>query len=593
MNTTDLVHFSPGGARSASTETRLSPPPSYHELFGPVRQAIVRARLDLLARQTAEGSWEGRCAGDVTLLAQSVLLRAYLGDPLSDSEAEAYEAAILAHSLAEGGWARRPGGALDVSASVQAYFALKACGREPNDPQMAAARRQICRLGGAEKADGETRRFLVALGQAPLSTYACDGEFAAPVRTLAAQHGIRELFWRHGTEWPTRTESALSPRSVNPATLSFPELVRRRIELAGRNDEPSLGESKLCEISLRRLRGECETLDADLGGPALRSRPIGDTAAVLAALGESGMSLGHEAVARASNWLRAPQRRDEQAGDGEELSALAALLVQAAKTSAACAPLPPDLQFASGGSVKLGTGARRGEAIARSAAKLRRQLAEQILARQQADGRWGEGTASSASATAQAMIALGAGDEAAVKSALERGRDYLLANQCGDGGWEGAAGAQRVEATALAVRALRTVGMPVDGDAVGGATNWLLAYQLPCGAWGEPLENDSPEVASPATTSAALLALVDVGAEAGPAARRAVAFLVASQTEEGGWEDETFSFYDASVDRFHGNSLATTAVTLTALSRWLIGAARREAAAPAPVSLKLFRAPNE
>jgi squalene-hopene/tetraprenyl-beta-curcumene cyclase len=58
-------------------------------------------------------------------------------------------------------------GAPDVSASVKAYFALKAAGDAPDAPHMKRARDAILKLGGAAKSNVFTRILLATFGQVP------------------------------------------------------------------------------------------------------------------------------------------------------------------------------------------------------------------------------------------------------------------------------------------------------------------------------------------------------------------------------------------------------------------------------------------
>src|SRR5262249_39571315 len=64
-----------------------------------------------------------------------------------------------------GGWAIYPGGNVDISASVKAYFALKLTGHDPDAPEMRRARAAIRAHGGADAVNSFTRFYLALLGQ--------------------------------------------------------------------------------------------------------------------------------------------------------------------------------------------------------------------------------------------------------------------------------------------------------------------------------------------------------------------------------------------------------------------------------------------
>src|SRR5690606_3602146 len=66
-----------------------------------------------------------------------------------------------------GGWSLFPGGPLDVSVSVKAYFSLKLTGTPESAPHMLRAREAIRAAGGADRVNSFTRFYLALLGQIP------------------------------------------------------------------------------------------------------------------------------------------------------------------------------------------------------------------------------------------------------------------------------------------------------------------------------------------------------------------------------------------------------------------------------------------
>ena len=129
-----------------------------------VRDAIDRATQNLLAKQHADGYWLGELQGDTILESEFVLLMVILGrehDPRLPKLADY----IRKHQMPEGGWNIYPGGPVEVSASVKAYFALKLVGDAPTLPHMRRARRAILEAGGAEVSNSYSRFYLAALGQ--------------------------------------------------------------------------------------------------------------------------------------------------------------------------------------------------------------------------------------------------------------------------------------------------------------------------------------------------------------------------------------------------------------------------------------------
>jgi squalene-hopene/tetraprenyl-beta-curcumene cyclase len=235
MNTTELVRFTRAKMRPNKTSAPPTLLPSYYELVVPVRQSILRARQFLLSQQQMDGSWRGTQRCDASLAAQWILLQVYLQDDGTELEdlCEQAAAAILDQQLPDGGWALAPGGPADLNISVQAYFALKLAGQEPNDERLGRARDVIRRLGGADAADTSTRYFLALFGQIAYDTCpAMPPEFVRflgrhtaeyeavlrslaviwahrPTRSIRLERGVRELFVRRPEEWPTSSDTRI------------------------------------------------------------------------------------------------------------------------------------------------------------------------------------------------------------------------------------------------------------------------------------------------------------------------------------------------------------------------------------------------
>src|SRR6185369_334828 len=101
---------------------------------------------------------------DATIPAEYVLLRHYLGEP-DDLELERKIGVYLRRIQGEhGGWPLFHGGALDGSATVKAYFALKMIGDDPDAPHMARAREALRAQGGAAACNVFTRILLALFG---------------------------------------------------------------------------------------------------------------------------------------------------------------------------------------------------------------------------------------------------------------------------------------------------------------------------------------------------------------------------------------------------------------------------------------------
>jgi squalene-hopene/tetraprenyl-beta-curcumene cyclase len=143
--------------------SQRTPKHSTHVPSHKVRDAIGRTREFLLDRQHESGCWVGELEGDTILESEYVLLLAFLG---RGQGPEAIRAAryIADQQLPAGGWAIYPGGPLEISASVKAYFALKITGADPEAEPMVRAREAIRAAGGAEGVNSFTRYYLALLG---------------------------------------------------------------------------------------------------------------------------------------------------------------------------------------------------------------------------------------------------------------------------------------------------------------------------------------------------------------------------------------------------------------------------------------------
>lgn len=101
-------------------------------------RAMQRATDFLLAGQDAEGWWKGDLETNVTMDAEDLLLRQFLG--IRD-EATTRAAALFVRGeqREDGTWATFYGGPPDLSATVEAYVALRLAGDAPEAPHMRRA----------------------------------------------------------------------------------------------------------------------------------------------------------------------------------------------------------------------------------------------------------------------------------------------------------------------------------------------------------------------------------------------------------------------------------------------------------------------
>ena len=142
---------------------------SLAEPAGPTAEAALEDRIERAAAalrqlQRPDGHWVFELEADVTIPAEYVLLRHYLGEPV-DSALEAKIAAYIRRTQgAHDGWPLFHDGDFDMSATVKAYFALKMIGDSPDADHMRRAREAALTRGGAAKCNVFTRMLLALYG---------------------------------------------------------------------------------------------------------------------------------------------------------------------------------------------------------------------------------------------------------------------------------------------------------------------------------------------------------------------------------------------------------------------------------------------
>ncbi len=146
------------------TGTELDPGAASRTAAGIASQRSIRI---VLARQDSAGKWAGRSAGDVTLDAEAVLVREFLG--LSRPElTRAAAQQIRSMQQPDGSWigGPEPGRSGDLAASVLAYLALRFAGDPPDAYHLAVAAGWIRDAGGLAAAGLVTRSWLAVFGLA-------------------------------------------------------------------------------------------------------------------------------------------------------------------------------------------------------------------------------------------------------------------------------------------------------------------------------------------------------------------------------------------------------------------------------------------
>ncbi len=186
--------------------------------------AISAATEALLGVQRPDGHWVFELEADVTIPAEYVLMRHYLGEPV-DAQLEAKIATYLRRRQgAHDGWPLFQDGDFDISASVKAYFALKITGDSVEAPHMRRARDAIRARGGAAESNVFTRALLALFG---IVTWRAVPVMPVEIMLLPRWfpfHLDKISYWARTVIAPLLVLGALKPVARNPKRIGIDEL---------------------------------------------------------------------------------------------------------------------------------------------------------------------------------------------------------------------------------------------------------------------------------------------------------------------------------------------------------------------------------
>jgi squalene-hopene/tetraprenyl-beta-curcumene cyclase len=564
------------------------------------RVALERGVDRLLSLQHPDGWWKGELETNVTIEAEDLFLRHYLG-LLDERQTAATARWIRSKQREDGSWATFHDGPRDLSTTAEAYAALRLAGDARDAEHMRRAAALVRELGGIEQSRVFTRMWLALLGleewsrvpmlppeqmllpaRAPLSIYsfACWArQTVVALQIVTALRPVRPVSFTLAE----LTTGATSSRPLLDRALHGYErrpiapLRRRALRLAERwivdrqEADGSWGGIQppwvWSLIALRALGYPLEhpVLQKGLSGldgftvedgegrriEACQS-PVWDTALAVIALLDAGLTPDHPAVARAAAWLAAREVRIR--GDWA---------VRRPRLEPSGFPFEfsndnyPDVDDTAEIVIALRRAAGASDVIARAT--------RWMVGMQSSGGGWaafdadndsrlpgrlpfcdfGEVTdPPSADVTAHVLEALAlegltGGDEA------RRGLAYLLREQEPDGSWFGRWGANHIYGTGAAVPALVACGL-AGHESVRRAVAWLASVQNADGGFGEDLRSYREPAwrgrgASTASQTAWALLALHAAAERGPVTERAVAWLAETQLADGSWDEPWYT----------------------------------------------------
>ncbi|WP_327294182.1 squalene--hopene cyclase [Streptomyces sp. NBC_01197] len=142
-----------------TTETILAG----HPVHDAAERAAERSVAYLLEAQDAQGWWKGDLETNVTMDAEDLLLRQFLGIQ-DERTTKAAGQFIRGEQRADGTWATFFEGPGELSTTIEAYVALRLAGDEPDAPHMALASAFIRANGGVAASRVFTRIWLALFG---------------------------------------------------------------------------------------------------------------------------------------------------------------------------------------------------------------------------------------------------------------------------------------------------------------------------------------------------------------------------------------------------------------------------------------------
>ena len=131
-----------------------------------LRDSLSRAREHLLALQHPDGHWRGLLQTNVSMDAEDILLREFLG-VRDEQRLRRASAWIRSQQRADGTWANFHGGPGDLSTTVESYWALRVAGDPPEQPHMRRAASWIRDQGGPRQARVFTHIWMALFGLWP------------------------------------------------------------------------------------------------------------------------------------------------------------------------------------------------------------------------------------------------------------------------------------------------------------------------------------------------------------------------------------------------------------------------------------------
>jgi len=566
-------------SEAADGEVAEGGPSSATNLEDDVRDCLKKAVEALVGLQDPRGFWKGELETNVTMDAEDLLLREFLGIRTKEQTAAAARW-IRSCQREDGTWANFYAGPAELSTTVEAYVALRLAGDPIDAAHMVRAGDFIRSAGGVERTRVFTRLWLAMFG-----LWSWDEVPVLPPEIMYLPRFVPLNIYDFGC-WARQTVVALTVVSAHRPVHEMGFVI----------DELKSGVPASAPESLRSWAGRFQALDRVLR--LYEKRPV--------------KAVRKAALRRAERWILQRQEADGSWGGIQPpwvyslialrlqgyaldhpairagLSGLGGFTIEDERGRRLEACQSPVWDTALAMTALADAGLDRSDTVLRSAARF--VLSEEITVPgdwsvRRPDlqpGGWAFEFANDnypdIDDTAEVVLALSRTDEDA-RSAIDRGLAWIEGMQCRDGGW----GAFDVDNTQTLCRELPFCDFgelidPPSADvtahvvemfaklgrsrlAVARGVDWLLSAQEEDGSWfGRWGANYVYG------TGAVLPALVAAGLPVDhPAVRRAVTWLEEHQNEDGGWGEDLRSYSDPTQAGRGPSTASQTAWALLAL----------------------------
>jgi squalene-hopene/tetraprenyl-beta-curcumene cyclase len=605
-----------------------------------VKNALKNATDALITLQSPDGWWKGELETNVTMDAEDLLLREFLGIRTEEQTVAAAKW-IRSRQRDDGTWANFFGGPGELSTTIEAYVVLRLAGDSPDDEHLTRARDFIVASGGVESSRVFTRIWLATFNlwpwnelpvmppeiiflnrRLPLNIYdfACWARQTVVALTVVSAH--RPTHDLNFTIDELKTGASPAPRDplhtwsgrfqaldvVLHAYQRHPIKFLRRAAL--RRAERWIVQRQEADgswggiqppwvYSLIALRLQGYSLEhpvmhagiAGLDGFTIEDEsgrrleacqsPVWDTALAVTALADAGLSPNDPVLRSASRYLLS-----------QEITVKGDWSIRRPNLQ----PSGWAFEFENDTYPDIDDAAEVVLALTRTAEgslEAERRGLAWIEGMQSRDGGWAAFDVDnvqtlcralpfcdfgelidppSADVTAHVLEALAGREQ--VKISVQRGVAWLLRAQEEDGSWFGRWGANYIYGTGAAVPGLVAAGIPTLHPAIRRAVTYLEGCQNDDGGWGEDLRSyreaayrgHGPSTAS--QTGWALLALLAAD-ERSESVNRAIAYLVATQGEDGSWDEPWFTGTGFPGDFYINYHLYRLVFPLMALGRYV------------------------